>query len=358
MYSHAMKVGVIGGTGYLGAELLRLLATHPSLDVAVVQAGSTTSGSSLADLLPGLAGAYGDVEVGGVDPDSLDGLDAVFLAVPSGTSQELVAALLDRTPLVVDLGADFRLKDPALYPQWYGWEHQHPELLGRATYGMPELLRESLRSAQLVAAPGCYVTAATLGLAPLLSAGLIEPTGIIVDAASGTSGAGKSPSAALHHPLVNERFAPYGVLDHRHTPEMEQALGAQLLFTPHLAPMTRGILATSYVRPVPAGGSGSGSASGTNRAPISTDTILDVLHQAYDDEPFVHVTPGLPSTADAYASNVCHLTARYDERTGWVIVISAIDNLVKGGSGQAIQAANVALGLPETDGLPLVGLAP
>jgi N-acetyl-gamma-glutamyl-phosphate reductase len=187
------------------------------------------------------------------------------------------------------------------------------------------------------------VTAAALALEPLVSSGVLRPSGIIIDAASGTSGAGKSPSAGLHHPFANERFAPYGVLTHRHTPEMEQVIGAEVLFTPHYAPMTRGILATCYGRPV---------------APTSTDELLQAFSDRYESEPFVHVTAGLPSTADAYGSNVAHLTARADDRTGWVIVIAAIDNLVKGGSGQAIQAANVALGLPETAGLPLVGMSP
>jgi N-acetyl-gamma-glutamyl-phosphate reductase len=215
--------------------------------------------------------------------------------------------------------------------------------LERAVYGLPELRRRQLVGAELVSAPGCYVTAASVALEPLVSSGVLEPRGIIVDAASGTSGGGKSPSAGLHHPLANERFAPYGLLEHRHTPEMEQIIGGEVLFTPHLAPMTRGILATCYARP----------ASST-----STEELLQALGERYRSEPFVQVTPGLPSTADAYGSNVVHLTARADQRTGWVIVIAAIDNLVKGGSGQAIQAANVALGLPETTGLPLVGLSP
>jgi N-acetyl-gamma-glutamyl-phosphate reductase len=243
----------------------------------------------------------------------------------------------------VDLGADFRLRDASAYPQWYGWEHSVPELLSSAVYGLPELYRPQLAGAGLIAAPGCYVTAAAVALRPLVAGGLVEPAGIIVDGASGTSGAGKAPAPNLHHSLANERYVAYGVLDHRHTPEMEQVIGAQLLFTPHLAPMTRGILTTCYARPA---------------RPVTTESLLSYLAEAYAGEPFVNVTAGLPSTSDAYGSNVVHLTARFDERTGWVIVMSAIDNLVKGGSGQAIQAANAALGLPETAGLPLVGLSP
>jgi N-acetyl-gamma-glutamyl-phosphate reductase len=321
---------------------LRLLADHPVLDVAIAQAAST-AGSRIADVYPALGRAYRDQVIDELDTPALERLDVVFVALPSGASQDVVACLAGKVRLVVDLGADFRLQDPAAYPRWYGFEHSVPALLPRAVYGLPELNRRQLIGADLISAPGCYVTAAAVALQPLVSAALLQATGIIVDAASGTSGAGKAPSPGLHHGLVNERFAPYGLLDHRHTPEMEQVIGAEVLFTPHLAPMTRGILATCYARP----------AMGT-----STEELLQALGERYGSEPFVHVTPGVPSTADAYGSNVVHLTARADVRTGWVIVIAAIDNLVKGGSGQAIQAANVALGLPETAGLPLVGLSP
>jgi N-acetyl-gamma-glutamyl-phosphate reductase len=342
MHNDAMKCGVVGATGYLGAELLRLLAGHPVLDVAIAQADST-AGSKIGDVYPALGRAYRHLVVDGLEIAPLEQLDVVFVALPSGTSQSVVAALSGRVQLVVDLGADFRLQDASAYPRWYGWEHSMPELLSTAVYGLPEIYRRQLSGANLIASPGCYVTAAAVGLQPLVAGGIVEANGIIVDGASGTSGAGKSPSANLHHPLANERFVAYGVLDHRHTPEMEQVIGAELLFTPHLAPMTRGILTTSYARPT---------------APVTTESLLDSLAERYDGEPFVNVMAGLPSTADAYGSNVVHLTARADERTGWVVVMAAIDNLVKGGSGQAVQAANVALGLDETAGLPLVGLSP
>jgi N-acetyl-gamma-glutamyl-phosphate reductase len=337
-----MKCGVVGATGYLGAELLRLLADHQVLDVSVAQA-DRSAGTTVGAIYPSLARAYRDLRIDELEASALERLDVVFVALPSGTSQEVVALLTGKVRLVVDLGADFRLRDAAAYERWYGFEHSVPALLHRAVYGLPELRRRQLVGAELVAAPGCYVTAAALALQPLVSEGVLQPKGIIVDAASGTSGAGKAPSAELHHPLANERFTPYGLLDHRHTPEMEQIIGGEVLFTPHLAPMTRGILATCYGRPV---------------SSTSTDELLQALQERYGSEPFVQVTPGLPSTGDVYGSNVVHLTARADERTGWVIVIAAIDNLVKGGSGQAIQAANIALGLPETTGLPLVGLCP
>ncbi len=337
-----MKIGVAGASGYLGAELLRLLAGHPSLQVEVAQADSS-AGMQVAGLYPNLAPAYRDLAFSPLDPVELQGLDAVFVALPSGRSQDLLPALAENAPLVVDLGGDFRLRDPSLYPIWYGFEHRAPELIDRFVYGLPELFRDDLAGAALVCAPGCYVTAATIALAPLVKEGLIEPTGVIVDAASGTSGAGRSPSAAMHHPVVNESFSAYGLLSHRHTPEMEQAIGAQILFTAHLAPMTRGILATCYGRAV--------DAHAGSRA-------LEVLHDAYRGEPFVQVG-GVPRpTRDTYGCNMVQVTARYDERTGHVVALAALDNLVKGGAGQAIQAANVALGLEETLGLPTLGLVP
>lgn len=337
-----MKIGVAGASGYLGAELLRLLAGHPVLEVAVAQ-GDSSAGTAIAQLYPNLAPAYGDLAFSPLDAAGFDGVDAVFVALPSGRSQELVQALADHARLVVDLGADFRLRDASLYPDWYGFEHRAPELLGRFVYGLPELFRRELGGAQLVAAPGCYVTAAAIALEPLVREQVIESSGVIVDAASGTSGAGRSPSATMHHPAVNESFSAYGLLNHRHTPEMEQAIGAQILFTPHLAPMTRGILATCYGRATD-GRAGS--------------RALAVLRETYRDEPFVQVSEAPPATRDTYASNTVRVTARYDDRTGYVVSLAALDNIVKGGAGQAIQAANVALGLEESAGLPSLGLVP
>jgi N-acetyl-gamma-glutamyl-phosphate reductase len=213
-------------------------------------------------------------------------------------------------------------------------------------YGLPELFREPLAGATLIASAGCYPTAAGLALAPLVRAGLVESSGIIVDAASGTSGAGRAATDSLHFGTVDENFVAYGLLTHRHTPEMEQILGAEVLFTPHLAPMVRGILATCYARPVP------------GARTLSTADVMDALHRAYDHEPFVVVTDAPPSTKATSGSNCAHVTARVDERTGWVVVLCALDNLIKGAAGQAVQCANVALGLPETTGLPIAGLYP
>src|SRR5436190_6128443 len=335
------RVGVIGASGYTGAELLRLCAGHPEFEVAYATA-ETSAGQRAADLYPSLAAHYPDLDLEVYDPAATDGLDLCFLSLPHGASQAIVPDLRKRVPKIVDLAADFRLRDAALYPAWYGEEHACPELLAEFAFGIPELFRDELSNADLIAAAGCYVTAAALALAPLINSGAIEATGIVVDAASGVSGAGRLPKPNTHFGTANEDFVAYGLLNHRHTPEIEQAAGAQqLLFTPHLAPMTRGILATCYARP-----------AATNADP------LGVLADAYRDEPFVVVDQRPPSTKATLGSNTAHVTARFDERTGWIVALCAIDNLVKGASGQAIQCANLALGLPETTGLPTVGVYP
>lgn len=334
-------VAVLGASGYTGAELLRLLASHPNFKVVAATAGSH-EGTALADLHPALAGAYPDLSFGATEAEAAEGVDIVFCALPHGASQRLMPELLAKAGHVVDLAADFRLKDKSLYPIWYGAEHSCPELLEEAVFGLPELDREKLAGAKLVAAPGCYVTAAALALAPLVRAGVVGRSGIVVDAASGVSGAGRKLAEETQFCTVDEDFTAYGLLTHRHTPEMEQAIGAQLLFTPHLAPMNRGILATCYARPT-AGGSVS---------------PLEALADAYAAEPFVVVSSRSPSTKAALGSNTAHVTALHDERTGWVVSMCALDNLVKGASGQAVQCANAVMGWPETTGLPLAGLAP
>ncbi|MEA2900208.1 MAG: N-acetyl-gamma-glutamyl-phosphate reductase [Actinomycetota bacterium] len=342
-----VDVGIVGGSGYTGAELLRLVHGHPDLRVAWAT-GDTQAGTAVGALYPSLAAAYPTLVFDSFDPALAAGVDLVFLALPHGASQKLVPELLAAAPdaRIVDLAADFRLKDPSAYERWYGEAHTAPELLERFAYGLPELHRKDIVGATAVAAPGCYPTAAALALAPLVAAGVVEAEGVVVDAASGVSGAGRTLRHTSHFGTVNEDFVAYGLLDHRHTPEIEQATGATVLFTPHLAPMTRGILATCYARP--AGGAG----------PTSTAALLDLLRDAYAGEPFVVVGDAPPSTKAAWGSNTAHLTARYDPRTGWVVVLAAIDNLVKGASGQAVQCANIVLGLDETAGLSPVGVYP
>ncbi|MGI8809585.1 MAG: N-acetyl-gamma-glutamyl-phosphate reductase [Acidimicrobiales bacterium] len=339
-----VRVGVVGASGYAGAELLRLCHSHPDLDVAWAT-GDTQAGTLVGALYPSLAAAYPGLAFEAFDPASAAGVDLVFLALPHGASQRLMPGLLDAGVKVVDLGADFRLRDPAVYERWYGEAHVAPELLERFAYGLPELHRDHIAKVDAVASAGCYPTAAAVALAPLTAAGAIETSGIIVDAASGVSGAGRALKHATHFGTANQDFTAYGLLDHRHTPEMEQSVGATLLFTPHLAPMTRGILATCYARP----------SAGTT---TSTEKLLALLAAAYAGEPFVVVSATSPSTKATWGSNAVHLSARFDERTGWIVVLAALDNLVKGASGQAVQCANLLLGLEETAGLSSIGVYP
>jgi N-acetyl-gamma-glutamyl-phosphate reductase len=337
-----ISVGILGASGYAGSELLRLISQHPELDVQLAGA-ETQAGTHVAELYPNLAAAYPDLVFSAAGPADCDGLDLVFLGLPHGLSQEIVPQLRGRVKWIVDAAADFRLKDPSLYVEWYDQEHPAPELLADAAYGIPELFRDELDGADLVAVAGCYPTGAALALAPFVRNGLVERTGVIVDAASGLSGAGRPPKAHTTFASASENMTAYGLLDHRHTPEIEQATGAQVLFTPHLVPMTRGILSTVYATPT----------AGATRA-----DLLACLADTYAGEPFIVVDERIPQTKAVSGSNCAHLTVRHDERTGRLLVISAIDNLVKGTSGQAIQCANVLAGLPETTGLPLVGLLP
>lgn len=346
LYIHTpmFSIGIIGASGYTGVELLRLCAAHPRFDV-VLATGDTQAGAALDQLYPSLSLSYPDRRFDEMDLERVEGLDAVFLGLPHEASMDLVPRLLGRVGVVIDLSAAFRFRDPAVYPTWYGFEHTHGDLLARAVYGLPERHRDALRGADLVATPGCYVTAATLALAPLLDAGLLAREGIVVDAASGLSGAGRSLKHTSLFCSADSDVTAYGLLDHRHTPEIEANLDAQVLFTPHLVPMSRGILATCYARPA------SGVAT-------TTEEVLAVLSAVYRDEPFVHVSTTPPSTKATLGSNAVHITARVDERTGWVLAIAALDNLAKGASGGAVQAANVALGCEETLGLSAVGVYP
>jgi N-acetyl-gamma-glutamyl-phosphate reductase len=341
--ARVIPVGIIGASGYTGAELLRLCASHPDLDVRFAT-GDTQAGVAVAELYPGLAAAYPDLRFSPWDPSMAADAEGVFVGLPHGASQALMGSLLGSVPAVVDLGADFRLPDAATYRRWYGDEHTRPDLLGRFVYGLPELHRDRIADADAVAAPGCYPTAATLALSPLVRAGLIGADGVIVDAVSGVSGAGRPPKPNTTFCAVDSDVTAYGLLDHRHTAEMEMNLGASVLFTPHLVPMSRGILATCYARPAQDG--------------LSTDVVLDCLRDAWADEPFVVVSDRSPSTKATLGTNCAHLTARFDTRTRTVLAIAAIDNLGKGASGQAVQCMNLALGLPETTGLPVAGVTP
>lgn len=340
-----LSAGIIGGSGFVGSELMRLLAVHPQIDVGFVSA-ATHAGAKVGEHNPGLALSYPELVYEpweAVPP----GLDLVFVALPHGESQAVIPKL--DASRILDLGADFRLRDPAVFSEWYGLSHTAPELLPDFVFGLPELFRSSIAGARYVAMPGCYVTTAVLALAPLLANGLIESGGIVVDAASGVSGAGRAPKPGTTFSTVDGSFTAYGLLDHRHTPEMQQALSdhagqpVELLFTPHLAPMSRGILATCY-----------GRATG----PETSSDLMAAVADAYRDEPFVYVSETIPSTKATLGSNSFHLTVRRDQRTGWVVAIGALDNLVKGAAGQAVQAANLMMGINETTGLAQAGVFP
>lgn len=343
----AYRAAIIGGSGYTGAELLRLLSTHPDIEVVHVTADSN-AGASVASLYPSLAAAYPGLEYGPMDPAAVAGLDLVFLAMPHGASQGFAPRIIDDVGHVVDLGADFRLP-AAEYERWYGETHTAPELLDRFAYGLVELGRAEIAAADHVAVPGCYPTASTLALAPLFAAGLVEPD-VVVDAMSGLSGAGRGLKVTSHFSEADESVTAYSLLTHRHTAEIEQVLSGvagsavTALFTPHLVPMVRGMQATCHARPAVSG--------------LSTSSLLDVYREFYADEPFVVVVDEPPPTKAATGANTCLVTVRFDERTGRVLALGVLDNLVKGASGGAVQNANVVLGLPETTGLPTVGMWP
>ncbi len=338
-----VSVGIIGASGYTGAELLRSIAQHPTFELAVAT-GDTQAGTLAADLYPALAARYPTLRFSEFDVSEVAGLDLVFLGLPHEASMALVPQL-GAVGCVVDLSAAYRLKDASLYPQWYGFEHDQPELLAAAVYGLPELYRKDLAGAKLIATPGCHVTAASLALQPLVAAGLIADRQIVVNNVTGLSGAGRALKHSSLFCSADDNVEAYGLLDHRHTPEIEQVVGAQVLFTPHLVPMSRGILSSCYARP----------ADGVE---LSSDVLLDALSSAYANEPFVVVRSNSPSTKATLGSNAVHITARFDERTQTVIAICALDNLAKGASGGAIQAANVALRIEETLGLQAIGVCP
>ena len=334
-----IRIAIAGASGYVGAELLRYLAGHPQADVVSCLAHSQ-QGQKVTDLFPHLVGFYDDIVLGGTDYETLAGqVDLVFLCLPHGKSQEAAKALVDGGCKVIDLGADFRLRDAAVYEKTYDGVHLFPGLLGQAVYGLPELFREKIKATQLVANPGCYPTASLLALLPVIEAGLLqEPT--VIDAKSGVSGAGRGAVVGSLYSEVNETIKAYGVGGHRHQPEIEQTVGQKVIFTPHLTPMTRGMLATVYVRHEP------------------TD-LLPLYQEFYRDEPFVRVLDSaVPTTKAVMGTNFCHLAVKPSGYPGCSIVLSAIDNLGKGAAGTAVHNMNLLFGLPEETGLRLPGANP
>jgi len=337
-----MRTAILGASGYAGSELLRLIAAHERLDVVLATADSA-AGTTVAAHSANLAAAYPALVL--VHHDRVHESDAeiVFVALPHGVSQGIVGRLIDDGRIVIDLGADFRLRSAGEYATWYGQEHSAPGLLNEAVYALVERHRSQIVGKRLLAVPGCYPTATSLALGPFADAGWLRPSGHVVNALSGTSGAGRAVSDRLQFSRLYANAEAYGLLTHRHTAEMQAEIGVELIFTPHLVPVSRGMLITAY---------------GHLETPHSTDDALDLLHAAYDHEPFVVVSAEPPTMKDTAGSNLCVVSACVDERTGWLIVMSSIDNLVKGAAGQAIHALNVAMGWPEGLGLSNAGIAP
>jgi N-acetyl-gamma-glutamyl-phosphate reductase len=346
------KIGILGASGYTGAELVRLLIRHPHVDIALLTA-DRRAGKPMAEVFPQFAPYKLPTlaALDGVDWPAL-GLDLVFCALPHGTTQKVIADLLRRMPAlkVVDLSADFRLADPAAYARWYGHPHAAPELQKKAVYGLTEIYRREIKAAQLVANPGCYTSCAELALIPLLRAKAIDPDEIVIDAKSGVTGAGRGAREDMLFAEVSEGFHAYGVGHHRHMAELDQefslAAGREVIasFTPHLVPMNRGILSTIYVRGVKA----------------SPEDLHALLLKSYASEPFVHVLPfgALPQTRHVRGSNMTFIGVAADRVAGRAIIGSALDNLTKGASGQAVQNMNLMLGFPEIMGLEQVALFP
>jgi N-acetyl-gamma-glutamyl-phosphate reductase len=344
-----ITVGIVGGTGYTGVELLRLLAQHPEVQVRVVTSRAE-AGKAVADLFPNLREHF-DLRFTAPTLDNLAQCDIVFFATPNGTAMQTTPDLLKAGVKVIDLSADFRIKAVKTWQQWYGMEHSCPELLDEAVYGLPEWYRAEVATARLVANPGCYPTAVLLGLLPLLKAGIIDPQDLIADAKSGVSGAGRKASMPMLMGEVGESFKAYNVSGHRHWPEISQILNASsaksvgLTFVPHLVPMIRGIEATLY---------------GTLIRDLSIEEIQTLFMQRYQKEPFVDVLPlqSHPETRSVRGVNTCRLAIHRPQNGNKVVILSVIDNLVKGAAGQAVQNMNIMSGLSESMGLTGIALLP
>lgn len=342
-----IKAGIIGATGYAGAELLRLLLSHPQVEIAAISSVSF-EGKAVSEVYPSYYGLCDMVcESAG---DVVEKSDVVFAALPHGLSQELAASCREQDKVFIDLGADFRLENEDDYKEWYGGEYLDKELHKQAVYALPELFRENIRGKKVIANPGCYTTGVPLALAPAIKNGLVEVDGIIADCKSGVTGAGRGLSQNTHYPDLNEGFHPYKVATHRHTPEIEQTLShladrpVKITFVPHLLPVNRGILSTCYARLKPG---------------VTEQRLRAAYEEFYRDEYFVRLLPE-GKCADIHhikCSNFCDISLHIDTRTGTFIAVSAIDNMVKGAAGQAVQNMNLAFGLEETTGLTMVPAA-
>lgn len=351
-----IRVGIVGSSGYTGGEMIRILLRHPGVHIAYL-ASRTHAGSRLCDVSEAFTPSC-ELRFEPLDIERmLERCDVIFTAVPHGAAMDFGPAVQAADKRLIDIGTDFRFRDSGTFEEWYKVQHTCPDLAASAAYGLPELFRPQIQQSRIVGNPGCYPTSVLLGIAPLVKGGLIELDRIQVTSMSGASGAGASPSQMLHLPEAVENVRPYGVAGHRHTPEIEQGIalllretgsastGPRISFTPHLVPMSRGILSTLVLYPATS---------------TSQDEIQAVFEAFYQGEAFVRVLSGdrLPQTKPLRGTNMCHLAVRYDSRAGRIIVMSAIDNLGKGAAGQAVQNMNLLFGQPESAGLDLAGMFP
>ncbi len=345
-----IKVGIVGGTGYAGVELLRLLANHPNVDLQVITSRSE-SGIAVSALYPNLRGHL-DIEFSEPDVSTLKNCDLVFFATPNGIAMKMVSELIQSGVKVIDLAADFRIKDVAVWEQWYGMKHACPEYIEKAVYGLPEMNRDAIKNARLIANPGCYPTAVQLGFLPLIDHKLINTEFLIANCCSGVSGAGRGANIGTLLCEASESFKAYAASGHRHLPEIKQGLAlanghsVDLTFVPHLSPMIRGIHATLYAKPL--------------KDNIKIADIQTLFEEYYADEPFVDVLPAgsHPETRTVKGANICRIAIHEQQETNTLIILSVIDNLVKGAAGQAVQNMNIAFGLQENSGLNIVPLMP
>ena len=337
-----IKAAILGATGYAGAELARLLSGHKETEL-VYLASHSYAGKRFSDIYPGMKGAVDDVLQEDDINKAAEHADVIFLALPAGLASSIVTEKLLEKCVVIDLGADYRLHDKNIYEKWYKTEHHSPSFLSEAVYGLPEIHREMIKGKRLIANPGCYTTCSILTLYPLVKEGLIDTESIIIDAKSGTSGAGRGEKLTSLYSEVNESIKPYGVTTHRHTPEIEQELseaaGKSVVveFTPHLVPMNRGILSVCYAKLVKG---------------ISDGDVRNAYAKAYGTERFIRLIDTIPETRYVKGTNLVDISFRINERTGNIIAMGAIDNLVKGAAGQAVQNMNIVFGLDEDEGLP------
>ncbi len=342
MVDKKLTVNIVGASGYVGADLLRIVLGHPNFELNNIFAFSKAN-TDIGELFPNLEFLLPGKKLLSREDADMQDCDLLFLALPHTQSQEVMLQLKNDDLRVIDLSADFRFEDTDIFETWYLTPHLNKEKQADFIYGLPEYHRERIRNAQYIASPGCYPTASILGAKPFLQEGLLSRDSIIVDAASGVTGAGATPTGTTIYSGVDSNFKAYGLINHRHTPEMIKELGVDVLFTPHLAPMARGILSTIYI---------------PCETKLSHEDLLGIYEKKYNDEPFVQVSDSPPTTKQVTGTNNCVVSAFYDERTKHIVALSAIDNLVKGSAGQAIQAANISLDLGETTGLESIALYP